>query len=312
MKRSYGRAPFLRQLVYAARYFYPRGHLPFGVLLGRWLAWHLRARLGPRYRAAILPLDAAPRVELLVPDVTEEYELYLYRAPLLEAEFFYLRHLIAPGMRVLNVGANIGIYALAFAQLVGPSGEVYAFEPAAETFGHLVANLHWNQQRNLIGNNLHCHQLAIADVSGMMRLYEYSNHLQRSIVAQKPDQPFQEVHAVSLDSWLGRQGIDHVDLLWIDVEGAEELVLQGAAGLLDSPAAPVVVCELNKKFGSPQQIWNLLARHGYRFWHYNARQDRLLSVSDPLSGEIYTHQQGLPGLGYGNVICAKPSWSPIS
>ncbi len=312
MSRSRGHAPLVQQLVYAARYFYPRGRLPLGALLWRWLEWQLRARLGLHHRAKILPLALAPRIELLVPDVAEEYELYLYRTPLLEAEFFYLGRLIAPGMRVLNVGANVGIYALASAQLVGPAGEVHAFEPAADTFLHLTANVYWNQQRGLIGANLHCHQLAIADMSGTLRLYQYANHLQRSIVAQMPEQPFEDVQAISLDDWLERQGVTNVDLLWIDVEGAEVLVLQGAAKLLQSATAPIIVCELNKKFGSPEQIWNLLAHHGYRFWHYNARRDRLLPVSDPLSGEIYTHRQGLPGLGYGNVICAKPPWSPIS
>jgi FkbM family methyltransferase len=312
MTRLREHTPFLQQLVYVARYFYPRGQVPLGALLCRWLVWQLRARLALRYRAAILPLDVAPQIELLLPDLAEEYELYLYRAPLLEAEFFYLRRLIAPGMRVLNIGANVGIYALASAQLVGPSGEVHAFEPAARTFRQLTANVHWNQQRGLIGDNVHCHQLAIADAIGTMRLYEYSNHLQRSLVAQQPDQPFEDVRAISLDGWLDQQGITNVELLWIDVEGAEALVLQGAAALLSRAAAPIIVCELNKKFGTPEQIWNLLARHGYRFWHYNARHDRLQPVSHPLSGEIYTHRQGLPGLGYGNVICAKPPWSPIS
>ena len=312
MRRSSGHAPLVQQLVYAARYFYPRGRLPLGALLRRWLEWQLRARLRLRQRAMILPLDLAPQIELLVPDVAAEYELYLYRTPLLEAEFFYLRRLIAPGMRVLNVGANVGIYALASAQLVGASGDVHAFEPAADTFRSLTANVHWNQQRGLIGANLHCHQLAIADTSGTLRLYQYDTHLQRSLVAQLPEQPFEDVQAIRLDDWLAQQGIPSVELLWIDVEGAEALVLQGAAQLLASAAAPIIVCELNKKFGAPEQIWQLLARHGYRFWHYNARQDRLLPVSDPLSGEIYTHRQGLPGLGYGNVICAKPPWSPIS
>ena len=305
MKLFRRRSVLLQEWTYAARYFYPRGRLPAGQLLYRWLAWRVARRLDARYRRRVLPLRVAPRIELLVPDIAQEYDLYLYRAPLLEAEFFYLPRLVRPGMRVLNIGANVGIYALALAQLAGPTGEVHAFEPAPETQRALLANLYWNQARSLVGSNVRCHQLALGDADGAVKLFHYPSHLQRSLFAQTPDQPYDEVRATTLDRWLAEQGITRVDLIWIDVEGAETMVLRGAAGLLGRDDAPTIVCEFNKKFGTPQGIWDLLASHGYQFWHYNARRDRLLPLAGPLDGEIYTHRQGLPGLGYGNVICVK-------
>lgn len=305
MKLFGRRSLLLQEWTYAARYFYPGGRLPAARLLYRWLAWRAICRLGPRYRRRVLPLPAAPRVELLVPDIAREYDLYLYRAPLLEAEFFYLARLVRPGMRVLNVGANVGIYALAMAQLAGLSGEVHAFEPAPETHRALLANLYWNQSRGLVGPNVHCHQLALSDAAGTVKLFHYPSHLQRSMFAQAADQPYDEVRAATLDSWLAERKVERVDLIWIDVEGAETLVLRGAAELLARADAPAIVCEFNKKFGTSQGIWDLLAGYGYKFWHYNARRDRLVPLGGPLDGEIYTHRQGLPGLGYGNVICVK-------
>ncbi len=298
------RSALLQEWVYAARYFYPGGRLPLAQLLWRRFCWRLWRRLGLLQRPAILALDLAPRIEVLLPDLSQEYQLFMYRAPLLEAEFFYLPRLAKPGMTVLNIGANVGIYTLALAQLI-PDGVVHAFEPASSTYRLLNANVTWNQLRGLVGSNIHCHQLAVSATLGSSTLYRYPSSLQHSLFAQQPDQPGETVQTVALDEWLAQQGINHVDLLWIDVEGAEELVLSGATRLLSNPTAPLIVCELNKKFGTPQRIWDRLAAHGYRFWHYNARQDRLVPVHNALNGEIYTHMQDIAGRGYGNVICTR-------
>lgn len=56
---------------------------------------------------------------------------------------------IKPGMTVLDVGANIGLYALTFARLVGPTGQVCAFEPAPDLFAALDAGRRLNGAGNL-------------------------------------------------------------------------------------------------------------------------------------------------------------------
>lgn len=305
------RSVMLQELAHAARYFYPRQRLPLALLLGRRLLWQAWARLGLLRRPAILALDAKPRIELLVPDLAQEYELFMYRAPLLEAELFYLPRIATPAMTVLNIGANVGLYALAMARL-SPYGAVHAFEPAAATYRQLSANVAWNQLRGLIGAQITCHRLALSDQAGWIELYHYPSHQQASLIAERPDQPAERVPTLSLDAWCEQQAIMRVDLMLIDVEGAEERVLRGATRLLAGSHPPLIMCELNKKFATPRPIWDLLSAHGYHFWHYRAAQDRLVPVTHPLSGEIYTHRQGLPGLGYGNVFCAPPSWMPPS
>jgi len=58
-----------------------------------------------------------------------------------EPEYELSRELLSKGDWVLDVGANIGQYTLHFSHLVGTGGRVIAFEPVAETFELLAANV---------------------------------------------------------------------------------------------------------------------------------------------------------------------------
>ncbi|MCS7277581.1 MAG: FkbM family methyltransferase, partial [Aquificaceae bacterium] len=60
----------------------------------------------------------------------------------------FLSHL-REGMTVLDIGANIGFYALHFARKVGPSGKVYAFEPVPEFFERLKEHIALNNMTNI-------------------------------------------------------------------------------------------------------------------------------------------------------------------
>ena len=50
-----------------------------------------------------------------------------------EEEIKFVRRLLRPGMQVIDIGANYGVYALSMARAVGTSGHVWAFEPASGT-----------------------------------------------------------------------------------------------------------------------------------------------------------------------------------
>ena len=69
---------------------------------------------------------------------------------------------LRPGMTVLDVGASFGLYALAAARLVGPSGRVFAFEPARRTAAALRLHLEWNG----VADRVEVVEAAVADASG--------------------------------------------------------------------------------------------------------------------------------------------------
>lgn len=71
-----------------------------------------------------------------------------------EPEIALLPDLIRPGDTVMDVGANVGHYTLAFSDLVGPAGRVIAIEPVPATFALLAANAVWFPYQNVSLLNL--------------------------------------------------------------------------------------------------------------------------------------------------------------
>jgi FkbM family methyltransferase len=130
----------------------------------------------------------------------------------------------------------VGDLTVIFTHLVGPTGRVHAFEPtrAAERLSAAAAAL---GRENLVLN----HQ-AVAETEGARVVYEYEgDFLSWSGFAQRPLERYGieapaptaiEVQAVTLDGYCSAAGVDRIDLLKIDVEGAEFEVLKGARQLL--------------------------------------------------------------------------------
>ena len=65
-----------------------------------------------------------------------------------EDEIKFVRRLIRPGMRVVDVGANHGVYALSMAKIVGDKGKVWAIEPDAEAMSYLQKSVEKNRFDN--------------------------------------------------------------------------------------------------------------------------------------------------------------------
>jgi hypothetical protein len=83
----------------------------------------------------------------------------------------------------------------------------------------------------------------------------------------------------TLDEFLLQNSISQVDVMKIDVEGAEYFVFRGAANLLERPNAPLILYEggyLSKGFGyHPVETMWLLERHGYSFFVIDSRTGQI-------------------------------------
>src|SRR6266699_2559349 len=75
----------------------------------------------------------------------------------------FLNRFLRPGDTFVDVGANIGLFTLIAARLVGPQGRVLSFEPTPETFARLTKNVQTNRLENVS-----CQQLALSDRAGEM------------------------------------------------------------------------------------------------------------------------------------------------
>lgn len=137
-----------------------------------------------------------------------------------------IRNEIRPGDSVVDVGAYIGLYTIAFAQLVGHAGRVYAFEPNRENCEDIRQNLRLNG----IADRVELVRAALGHEDGDVP-FDGSSGIQGHISAT-PTAQTKLVRCLTLDTYLDGQ---RVDVLKIDVEGYEENVLRGAAELLSSP-----------------------------------------------------------------------------
>lgn len=164
------------------------------------------------------------------------------------AETAYIRRFLKSGMTFVDIGANIGWFTLNAAKIVGPAGRVVSFEPRADTHAALSRSLEDNgylsfctAYNNAVGRTpgelLIGWNPQMGNPGGTWLLSEkglQDAYLNSGAATQKTS-------VVTLDSIIGDS---HVDLIKIDVEGAEPLALGGAAGVL-SNQRPTILCEIN-------------------------------------------------------------------
>jgi len=171
----------------------------------------------------------------------------------------FLNHL-QDGMTVLDIGANVGFYALHFARKVGPQGKVYAFEPIPEYFNRLKEHIVLNNATNIVPV-----PVALLDQKGVAKMSIASGD--SSLFHHESDQ-FVDVPLTTLDNFVAENQIDRVDAIKLDVEGAELHVIRGADQTIRK-FKPIMMVEINattlKAAGtSPEELFSAIIGYGYQ------------------------------------------------
>ncbi len=180
-------------------------------------------------------------------------------------------NLLRPGMCFVDVGANWGYFTLLGADLVGPSGQVVSFEPHPVLFSLLKANLTLNELAWVTRL-----QVAVADTDGTMNLAGFDETTTNWGISRLMERPNSNgsnfcVRTGLLERFLNDRNIAQVDLLKMDIEGAEVLVLPTMAEGLSRARYKHILLELHPTALEdrgilPQSIYNSLLRCGYRGW----------------------------------------------
>lgn len=137
-----------------------------------------------------------------------------------------LRAVLRPGDVFVDVGANWGYFTLLAASLVGRAGCVVALEPHPALFRALRDNA----AANAMGQ-VDALALAAADAEGTLTLHAHAddagNRGVSSLLEGGGDGERFAVKAARLDDVLDARKLDRVELLKMDIEGAEEMALRG-------------------------------------------------------------------------------------
>jgi len=164
-------------------------------------------------------------------DLTTAFGLELYRYGCDDPDLSLVRRLLGPGDVFVDAGANVGLFSLAAAEIVGPIGRVYAFEPGRWCYDHLCRNRLLNGLTWLVTDNR-----ALSDESGIREFVEFAGTWSGySSFAPPPEIGTGDVvgiACVALDEALPQEEWSRVRLMKLDVEGSELRVLNGASNLV--------------------------------------------------------------------------------
>jgi len=211
-----------------------------------------------------------------------------------EPELLYLERVLSPGKVFVDAGANFGIYTLLASKIVGEAGRVISFEPSSRVFPVLRRNIALNGFKNVLAL-----PLALTDKPGRARLYYHSAVGCDSLgkdASFEQDAHTEEIGTESLDNVLKHTSVGRVDVIKMDVQGAEELALRGANEIVAS-TRPVVIFEFFPEGAaslglSPNGTWNFLEGCGYEFFIVDERgtASRLLSPPPTIANVLAIHR----------------------
>lgn len=153
---------------------------------------------------------------------------------------------------MFDVGANIGQSAGRFLEKF-PKSKIYCFEPARESFNQLQENLRDYQ-------NVHSFKIAFGAskgkgkmvIQGLSKLSSLSDMANDEFI--NDEQKYEDVDLTSVDEFCADKGINHINYLKIDTEGADLEILKGAKNMLKNKQIDLVQVEAGMNIGNKRHM----------------------------------------------------------
>ncbi len=176
-----------------------------------------------------------------------------------EDEIRFVRRLLQPGDRALDIGGGLGVYTLSMAKRVGNAGVVHTFEPLADHIGLIEQSLQLNQL-----SNVKIHPRVVSDRAGLRKLIVRPLSEGTTIFHPEVDasQPTVTVECTTLDAWHDVHRWPKVDFIKIDAEGEETAIVLGGARFLKE-YSPLIQYEIKTSDEQEFSTTQKLAAMGY-------------------------------------------------
>ena len=205
-----------------------------------------------------------------------------------------LRRVIRPEMTFIDVGANVGYFTLIAAQILHGNGQIHSFEADPQMHQLLVDNINLNW----FFEGVHAHQKAVYSEETSLRFHKRLKYQANSSIAELTADELAsindvsesfEVEALRLDHYIEQASVPRVDVIKIDVEGAEPRVFQGMAQTIENNPDLRIICEwspsqLYQTGSSPTEFLTILRDYGFLIRTVEAPEtilepERLLDMS---------------------------------
>lgn len=220
-----------------------------------------------------ITLEIAGGVRVVVPDspnLITPYVLY-EQQDWFEDELGFLRRILRPGQNAIDIGANYGVYTLSIANVVGPTGGVWAFEPSSSTAAFLAQGIAANRFSHVVLDTS-----AISSKCGQAQLTLNDNSELNALVQDRPlTGNVETVNVVSLDDCLQRYDWRDIAVVKIDAEGEEARILEGGRDFL-ARLSPLILYEIKAGADLHLELVGQFAACGYRSFRLVAGLDLLV------------------------------------
>jgi FkbM family methyltransferase len=167
-------------------------------------------------------------LDLETPGISKTLFIYGTRELL---DTYLVQNEISNDMNVLDVGGNIGYYALLEASLL-KTGKVYVFEPDPRNFKILRKNIELNN----LQQKIKAYPYALAEEEGVREFYLGRKTNLSSLIRQHKDIDSISVQSMRLDNF---DEINNIDFIRMDIEGYECMVIDGMCEFLKKTKKPV-------------------------------------------------------------------------
>ena len=208
-------------------------------------------------------------------------------------ETYLFSQLLQPGMTVLDIGANVGQYTLIASTAVGPTGQVHSFEPVPMTFARLKQHVELNQLTNVTPTQA---ALWMEETTLELGLAEdQADNVGSYSIGEAAAAPAKiTARAIRLRDYAEAHKLERLDLVKMDIEGAELFALHGGRPLFER-FRPVILMEVNraalaKLETDPESLWRFVEDMAYRAWR--------IGFSPETSGSI----ANFDGLDQANIL----------
>lgn len=170
-------------------------------------------------------------------------------------EIFFGEEYLAPGGHdpevIVDLGSNAG-FSVLFFKSVYPGARIVAVEPNPDTFRRLRLNTAHLENVDIV-------QAAVTDHEGEATLYSGNESWAAALSASPDRRTATVIPAVTLEGIVGRLGLPKIDLLKMDIEGAEDAVLRASVSVLQN--TQTVIFEYHQEHHS-DTLWTLLDQLG--------------------------------------------------
>lgn len=232
-------------------------------------------------------------VRVVVPDSLKLITPYVLieQQDWFEDEIKFLRRLLKPGQRIIDIGANYGVYTLSMAKTVGPTGRIWAFEPASTTAQMLAEGIKSNGFSQVV-----LERSALSSAPGTAQLSLNENSEFNALVHGAQSTSLSEtVPLTTLDACLDKFGWQDIDFMKIDAEGEETNILLGGKRFF-AELSPLVEYEIKAGADLHLELVHNFAALGYASFRLVPGLDLLIPFDPESQADGFLL----------NLFCCKP------